>query len=388
MKDPGKIRFGPNGGLRILQASDAQDLKRARKAMLYALDAAYDKLDPDLVIFTGDNILGNHLLDARFGTRRIASGKAATLKAAREAIYNICAPLEKRKIPFAVIFGNHDDMNLLTKNELADIYGEYSMRLPMYSADGGAGCGTYNVPVFPSSGEKPVFNLWLLDSARYDKEKDECFEETEPRTVEWYKKTSELLASQNGGKPLPSLMFLHIPLPEILNLVEKCAPNDPGAARDEKGGFFRLKPGRASGTLKEYPSVLTNSAGLFDALLERGDVKGIVSGHDHNNCFRGKYKGIEFIQTPCVSFRCYGGKNRGVRIFDFDEAAPSDYISYFLNYADLCGNGAGARLRYFWDADENEKLKAALIASAAGALTVGAASVFNVIKRNKKNKRA
>ena len=62
-----------------MQVSDTQDMKYVRKAMVNMLDNAYDKLKPDLVLFTGDNILGNHLLDARFGSKQIASGKQATL---------------------------------------------------------------------------------------------------------------------------------------------------------------------------------------------------------------------------------------------------------------------------------------------------------------------
>ena len=68
-----------SGKLRIMQVSDPQDMKYVRKAMVDMLDKAYDKLKPDLVVFTGDNILGNHLLDARIGSRQIASGRAATL---------------------------------------------------------------------------------------------------------------------------------------------------------------------------------------------------------------------------------------------------------------------------------------------------------------------
>ena len=55
--------FRDDGTFHILQVSDPQDLSTARKAMLIMLDNAYDKLKPDLVLFTGDNTLGNHLLD-------------------------------------------------------------------------------------------------------------------------------------------------------------------------------------------------------------------------------------------------------------------------------------------------------------------------------------
>lgn len=377
MKKTNEIRFRPSGKLIVMQVSDPQDMKYVRKAMVRMLDNAYDKIKPDLVLFTGDNILGNHLLDARFGNRQVASGKAATLSVMKDSIRHICAPLEKRKIPFAMIYGNHDDMNAVTKDEQAEIYRSYSMCLPMNTSNEKIDCDTYNIPVYPSKGDKPVFNMWMLDSAWYDKEQDKCFQAIKPETVEWYKETSAKLTAENGGNPVPSLMFAHIPLPEILNLIENCGANDKGAVLTHSNGWCRLKSD-CSGTMGEYPCVLPETNGLFEAALECGDVKAIVSGHDHTNCFEGNYKGIDFIQTSCASFRCYGSDARGVRVFEIDERDPSDYITYFFTYDDLCGRSAGAKLRYFWDADEKEKQKFAVL---AGAAAVAAGVVGAVLKK-------
>ncbi len=379
MRNSNQISFKPSGTLRIMQVSDTQDMKYVRSAMVKMLNTAYDKLKPDLVVFTGDNILGNHLLDARFGNRQIASGKAATLKIMKESIHHICAPLEERKIPFAMIYGNHDDMNLVSKDEQADIYRSYSMCLPMNTRNGKVDCDTYNIPIFGNQSGKPVFNLWMMDSAWYDKKANKCYTAIKPETVEWYRQASAKLTAENNGVPVPSLVFAHIPLPAITNLVEQCGPNDAGAINTRERGWCRLRPDLARGVMKEYPSVVKDDSGLFEAVLECGDVRGIVSGHDHMNCFEGKYKGIEFVQTSCASFRCYGDENRGVRIFDINEYDPENYMTYFFNYADLCGRGAGAKLRFFWNADEREKQKAAVIAGTAA--TVAASLAGALIKK-------
>lgn len=374
MRNTNEIRFNSSGKLKIMQVSDTQDMKYVRKAMVKMLDNAYDMLKPDLVLFTGDNILGNHLLDARFGDRQIASGKAATMQIMKESIHHICAPLDKRRIPFAMIYGNHDDMNLVSKDEQADIYRSYSMCLPMNNRNGRVDCDTYNIPVYSNNGEKLMFNLWMLDSAWYDRKEDKCYQAIKPETVEWYKQTSAELKAENNGVSVPSLMFAHIPLPAITNLIEQCGQNDIGALKTDKG-WFRLRPDIARGSMKEYPCILENDNGLFDAILECGDVKGIVSGHDHRNCFEGKYMGVEFIQTSCASFRCYGDNNRGVRIFEIDERDPENYMTYFFNYADLCGRGVGAKMRFFWDADELEKTKAAVLAGSAIAAGIAGAVI-------------
>lgn len=379
MNNPNAVKMNKNGKLVIMQVSDPQDMKYVRKAMVKMLDKAYDKVKPDLVLFTGDNILGNHLLDARIGSRQIAEGKQATLEIMKASINHICAPLEKRNIPFAMIYGNHDDRNLVTKDEQADIYRSYSCCLPMNNSDNGLDCDTYNIPVLSSDGSKTVFNLWMLDSAWHDKETDRCYEEVKKETVEWYKKTSAELKEENGGENIDSLMFLHIPLPETENLVEPCSPEDEGAVKfmhHPLKGWRRLKPDMAKGVICEGPCMLSNSNGLFDAVLECGDVRAIVTGHDHLNCFEGSYKGVDFIQTPCASFRCYGNRCRGVRIFVIDENNPADYVTYTLDYFDICGNGVSETLRYYWDADEYEKKKLAVLGAAGAALTVGAVAAL------------
>ena len=63
-----KLRFH-DGKFIIVQVADAQDLRHVRPTMIRMLNRAYDDLHPDLVVLTGDNILGNHLRDARIGTR-------------------------------------------------------------------------------------------------------------------------------------------------------------------------------------------------------------------------------------------------------------------------------------------------------------------------------
>ena len=93
-----------NGKFKIMQVSDPQDMHYPRRSMLKMLDKAYDTLKPDLVVFTGDNVLSNHLLDARFGNKKVAEGYEATKKRMKESLRIILEPLEKRGIPFAMIF--------------------------------------------------------------------------------------------------------------------------------------------------------------------------------------------------------------------------------------------------------------------------------------------
>ena len=89
----------------------------------------------------------------------------------------------------------------------------------------------------------------------------------------------------------------------------------------------------------------------------------------------GVVEGVNFVQTACASFRCYGTRNKGVRIFDIDEAT-GNYETKFYNFHDLCGGGLYNELCYIWDADDMVKQKAGLIAGCvAGAIGLSAAIV-------------
>lgn len=365
-----------NGKFVILQVSDPQDLQWVRGAMVKMLDRAYDRVKPDLVIFTGDNILGNHLKDARFGTRVTAKTPEAEFERMRAAIGHIVRPVEKRHIPFTMIYGNHDDMNRFTKEEQADIYRSYSMCAGVNGTEESGDAATFNIPLYSSDGRKKIYNLWCIDSGRMDKTDGKCHTSVTKEAVEWYEKKSAVLKKENGGVPLPSLMFQHIPLCEAVRLTVECGKNDEGAIPEHRGSdrYIRLDPEKAHGFLGEGISACRDNFGQFEAMKRAGDIRAVVFGHDHVNCFEGELDGIRVVQTPAASFRCYGNRLRGVRVFVLDENDTSHFGTYVLTYADLCGRGPLAELRYIWDADGEQVKKGVLIAGVS-VLTLTAAAL-------------
>ena len=72
------LTFREDGTFHILQVSDPQDLVYTRQAMIRMLDRAYDGLRPDLVLFTGDNTLANHLHDVLFVRIKTVHSPAVT----------------------------------------------------------------------------------------------------------------------------------------------------------------------------------------------------------------------------------------------------------------------------------------------------------------------
>ncbi len=380
-----KLKFNSNGKFTILQVSDAQDMHIPRRGMFKMLNKIYDKVNPDLIVLTGDNILGNHINDAPIGNRQNVKTKEGTLKRMKKALGYLLKPIEKRKIPFAFLYGNHDDKNRIPKNEQAEIYGSYDYCVPYNTDNNNVDCDTYNIPIFSSKSDKPVYNIWMIDSAGSDDDGNNGYECVKRETVEWYEKRSAELQKNNDNQPLMSLMFQHIPIPQTQQLFEKCEENDKNAIKTRDGEFYRLNNEKASGYAFEYLETIAEDFGQFDAVKRRGDVCAMVFGHDHINCFTAEIDSVNIIQTPGASFRSYGNVvSRGVRVFELDESDLSSFKTYTISYFELYGKNFISVLRYIMNADEYEKIKAVLIAltSVIGASLIAyLISIFHLFSR-------
>lgn len=186
--------------------------------------------------------------------------------------------------------------------------------------------------------------------------------------IDWMLRKNEKIQKAFGV--LPSFVFQHVPIPETVQLIRECKKNNECTEHD--GRFYELDPQKAHGTLGEYPDVCSENVGEFEALKEMGGVLAAVAGHDHLNCFEGKVDDINIIQTACASFRCYGNKMRGVRIFELDEAKPFEYRTRTVTYFDLFKKTPLSIMRYINDADDKEKLKYGIWAGTAATAAVGA----------------
>ena len=332
---PGELRFGSDGKFRILQLSDIQDSHAMLPITRDYIKDAIAAAKPDLIVLTGDNISGG---SSSVGVHSL------DLQLAKTAINNFMSIIEKSGIPVAVVFGNHDAETTVTKEEQMAIYRTYSCCIAVDEGDSVSGCGTYNLPILASDGSgKTAFNLWMIDSNMYD-EVNGGYDHVHTDQINWYIKKSEELKAQNGGNPVPSILFQHIIVPEIFDaLLEVPQGTDGAVGHGEK--YYVLNPqNTASGELNESPCPPTVNNGQFEAVLKQGDVKAMIFGHDHVNSFVVNYKGIDLITTPGVSFRSYGNHERGARIIDISE--DGSYETSLLRYLDLYSENPAALERF------------------------------------------
>ena len=114
-----------------------------------------DDQKPDLVVFTGDQL----------------TGASKTPDDVRRAIDNIVRPVDERRIPWLVAFGNHDEDHTprtgLDEAAMLKIYRSYPYNVNRVGPVGVTGTGNVNLLVRGSGSEAPAFAVWALDSGRY-----------------------------------------------------------------------------------------------------------------------------------------------------------------------------------------------------------------------------
>lgn len=315
------IKFNSDGKLKIMHVTDTHFEDYNADSSCWAIGYACDKEKPDIVIITGDNVQN---CENAADTKRL--------------IDKLMTVFETRNIPVAVTFGNHDsETGAMSREELMAYYNTYSCSISVDDGEALSGCGTYNIPVMSSDGSKIKFNLWVFDSNDYDK--DGHYGCVQADQVEWYKKTSDELKKQNGGEKVYSLAFQHIIVPEIYDVLTKTDKNVLFSFEHmyNKGEYYYFDDTQKNyGTLNETPCSGYENFGQFDAMVEKGDVLAVFSGHDHANAFGVQNQGIDIVNS--LSTR-YNGETYstqyGYRMIVVDENDTSVYDTYSVHWYDM-----------------------------------------------------
>lgn len=284
MAQKSELQFSKDGKFKIVQFTDVH-FKYGNPASNVALERINEVLDaeqPDLVIFTGDVIYS---------------------APADSGMVQVLEQVSKRKLPFVVTFGNHDDEQGLSRQQLYDIIRKVPGNI--MPDRGTASSPDYALTVKSSSNpQKDAAVLYCMDSHSYSPLKDvKGYAWLTFDQVDWYRQQSAAFTAQNGGQPIPALAFFHIPVPEYHE-----------AVADENSTI--------RGTRMEEACAPRINSGMFAAMKEGGDVMGIFVGHDHDNDYAVMWKNI------LLAYGRYTGGNtvynhlpNGARVIVLDEGA-------------------------------------------------------------------
>ncbi|KAK2021892.1 Metallo-dependent phosphatase [Colletotrichum zoysiae] len=262
---------------------------------------------PDLVVLTGDQV--HH-----------------DIPDTQSALFKVVAPIIKRSIPFAAVFGNHDSegTHALSREEQMSILQNLPFSLCEPGPEHVDGIGNFCLQVLaPEPSQTPVADLYFLDShGEISSEiRKPDYDPIKQSQIDWFTDIShaQRLAREKDNSDNAfhlSLVFQHIPLPEF------------GDPRLSIHNGHRGEP-------SESPSCNTH---FYDALAKAG-VSALGCGHDHVNDFCA----LLSQQTPqndgkppqSGPWLCYGGGSgfggycsygekryyRGARVW---ELGPSD----------------------------------------------------------------
>lgn len=249
-----ELKFNKDGKFKIVQFTDVH-FKYRNPASDIALERISQVLDaehPDLVIFTGDVVY------------------AAPADSGMVQVLNL---VSKRKLPFVVTFGNHDNEQGMTREQLYDVIRKVPGNLLPDRGD--VLSPDYTLTVKSSSdSKKDAALLYCMDSHSYSPLKDvKGYAWLTFGQINWYRQQSADYTARNGGQPLPALAFFHIPLPEY------------NQAASDENAILR-------GTRMEEACAPKLNTGMFAAMKEAKDVMGMFVGHDHDNDYAVMWKDI------------------------------------------------------------------------------------------------
>lgn len=160
---------------------------------------------PDFVVLSGDQVNGESSPDTQ------------------SAMFKIIAILKEHKLPWAAIFGNHDDSPQGLSREAQM---EIMETLPYSMATAGpadvGGVGNYVIEVGAESGtDHSAITMYFLDTHAYspDEKHYPGYGWVQPSQIEWFKKTAQGLKKKHQEYSLTHLdiSFIHIPLTEYTN---------------------------------------------------------------------------------------------------------------------------------------------------------------------------
>eukprot|EP00249_Psilotum_nudum_P018216 c26696_g2_i1 orf=461-1660(-) len=304
------LRFTSDGHFKILQVADMHYANGEATGCLDVLPSQFagcsdlnttafvDRMiaaeQPELIVFTGDNIYG---LDCNDSARSLDAAFASAINA---------------KLPWAAVLGNHDQEGNLDRQQVMHHIARMDYTLSKLNPSSttprsSLGCciaqqcnevdgfGNYNIEIRGVEGsalaEKSVLNLYFLDSGDYsDVPGISGYGWIKLNQQMWFRELSAWLQAAYKSEPAPQnvsapgLVYFHIPLPE----------------------FSEFNSSTMAGVKQESISSPSINSGFFTTMIEAGDVVAAFVGHDHINDFCGEKMGVNLCYAGGFGYHAYG----------------------------------------------------------------------------------
>ena len=338
----GALQFDENGDFTVMQIADIQDNQDVESRIINVIRNAIGRYHPDLVVFTGDNVIETITSAANF----------------RSSVDDFLAPLLATNTKFAVTFGNHDDEGSGAPSK-TDQYSYYRTKggdnFIDHDVASLSGVGSGVIPIYPNgqTSGTPAWQVYLMDSGSDPSSGsyDGCY----TNQLDYYIQRSQTYPD------VPSLWYQHVIIPDIY--FESFLPSSSGyswngttwALNPERINWQRSSSNNLSDIIKEKPACcdlsLYQSAAhrsspsygsktLYESWVAYGNLKGAYFGHDHLNEFvtttddgidLGYGESTTLYKT--LGVYAYNDDNPGVSIYQLH--TDGTYDSEFVDEAEL-----------------------------------------------------
>lgn len=314
------LKCNQNGDFTILVVSDPQcDTAKQWQEAKDELETLVQRSNPDFVLINGDMNSKNQI---------------------PADMWNLfISPLTNRGIYWSTTNGNHDPFKYENYkmyksydeclNSIVSVFDKnYEITRPM----------NYVLPIYSNNGDKIVFAVYGMDSGQSSKY---GYEGVTQNQINWYIEQSNKLKELNQGIKVTSLLCMHIPLTQTLDMYYSAYGGD-AVNGESKGGLYTVygvanEPNfddkdyicenkTVVSKLKIHTTAVENDTGMFDAILNQGDVKAVFFGHDHRTNIIGSYKGVLLGFAGKLSTGCYSDNLcRGGRVLKFNQSNPENF---------------------------------------------------------------
>ncbi|KDO20716.1 hypothetical protein SPRG_13927 [Saprolegnia parasitica CBS 223.65] len=279
-----------------------------------------DTVEPDFVVFSGDLIESVEV--------------PHTAAEVVDALHAATSEVVRRNLPWSMVFGNHDEGTTMSRRVMFGHLEDLPFGYIAMGPEGIGGVGNYALRVQapqdgPWNARKSIpslLRLYFIDSVKG------LFT---PSQLEF---VTELSAA-TYHEHVPALMFFHHPLHEFKQYVD----------------------GDGQGQRLEKVSHGDHNSGMFDALAQMGDVKGVFVGHDHFNDYC-------FYNAPL--HLCYGGgvgygaaygfeyTPRRARVIEWTWKTDAERITTWLHEDLSMGGTVSDKYKVFERKHARQKLRA------------------------------
>ncbi|HOJ10749.1 MAG TPA: metallophosphoesterase family protein [Clostridiales bacterium] len=230
--------------------------------------------EPDLIVLTGDIMTSGRKSPVRL---------SKTVDDVKKAVSIILKPVLESGIPFAFTMGNHEHCHPVDSFTLIKALSEFPSSLVQSGNRKSGGAGDSVIKIKGSKDKKDKWIIYFLDSGCKYEYPVKTYGWIEREQINWYVKQSRRITQKNR-RTVPALAFFHIPLPEYMEV------------------WNRKK---CYGVKGEEVSCPVLNTGLFSAMVQNKDIKGVFVGHDHDNDYNGNLYGVELCYGRTTGYRMH-----------------------------------------------------------------------------------